>query len=371
MIKKKIIFAIKVVFLLMLLCTDVVFAETDIEKNDIKLKDLSLNTDNDNIIVGENQANVFNIELEGFGEVPAEYITMYARNVNDENQFLHITLIHNNTIMHVRDILTNTPVTNGEYYISDVYINSGLSDIKIVNEASFSKNYKENGYLPLEFDLKFNLIGEKSPVELIDLSLIGFDDKVEYGENLINKFNVGISTTENIESIILYAKNMRDEKQIAYITISNGNMTINSQITKNPLTNGTYYISDVLINSDVPDSLACVRYTKDQSIDGTMPLNFYLEFELEVEKENIEQTDEIVENEIVENTNEILESENINGTNIVKNSILDSELPSPPEGVKELSINSNLVAMIVIGFLMICIVTLVVVKILPRIKKKK
>ena len=369
---KKLIIIVKILILLMLLCTVNVFADTTSDENIIKLKGLSLISNNDTITIGENLTNIFNVELDG-----NNFVTMYARNVNDDNQLIHITLI-NGGVMHVRDMLATVPLTNGMYYISDIFVNPGES-----NYVRYSKDSSIEGALPLEFDLKFNLIGEKPPVELTELSLIGGDNKIEFGEDLIKEFYVGINSSENIELITMYAKNRKDVNQIVHITLTSDAMHVRDVVTKAPLTNGTYYISDVFINPNLPDSSSYVRYSKDKSLEGIIPLDFYLEFELEIIKENediknndeiqenIEKNDEIVENEIIKDTNEILEDENINGMNIDKNTILDSEFPNAPEGVKELTINSRIIDIVVIAVLMICIVILFIVEILPKIRKKK
>ncbi len=358
--KRKIKFIIKMIFLFIMLSTVVVLADTSSEEKNVKLKDLSLIEGYNSTIIGESLTNIFNVEVEGVDYI--DMITMYAKNVEDENQYVHITLVTGG--MHVRDILTRNPVTNGTYYISDVYVNPNLESY-----VRFSKDLSEEGVLPLELDLKFEVVGQKAPVDLTSLSLYSSINPITLGENLTNVFDVGVLSNERVETISMYAKNKRDEKQIIHIVLSSNQMHIRDDITQNPLTTGTYYISDIFVNPETPNSSISVRYSKDKSLDGIIPLDFYLEFDFEIEEDIVEEVplnteEEILEEENIETNNEIDNTEN---TNKVENKITDNKNVEKEAKGK----SSIFIVLAIIFIIFVIIILIVIIKCKKNNKTKK
>lgn len=367
---KRVKIIVKIFILLILLCTINVFADTVSDENTIQLKNLSLISNNDTITIGENLTNIFNVELDG-----NNFVTMYARNVNDDNQLIHITLI-NGGVMHVRDMLTTVPLTNGVYYISDVFINPGES-----NYVRYSKDLSIEGTLPLEFDLKFNLIGEKSPLELTNLSMASHYDTITKGENERLWLDVEIKGDGEVELVTMIVRNIDDYNIRTLLTLEDNTMLNFADIVApTELVDGVYYISDLYINPHREDY---IHYSREVSEDAR-PLEFYVEFKIANNKNVVEEDDDngideneignIVNNEVnneinnevennIENTIENVE-DNIDVNNAEKNN--STEKVENKDGNK---LNENAIAIFVVVFLIIISVLMTII-IMSALKKK-
>ncbi len=367
---KRVKIIVKIFILLILLCTINVFADTVSDENTIQLKNLSLISNNDTITIGENLTNIFNVELDG-----NNFVTMYARNVKDDNQLIHITLITGG-VMHVRDMLTTVPLTNGVYYISDVFINPGES-----NYVRYSKDLSIEGALPLEFDLKFNLIGEKSPLELTNLSMASHYDTITKGENERLWLDVEIKGDGEVELVTMIVRNIDDYNMRTLLTLEDDTMLNFADIvTPTELVDGIYYISDLYINPHREDY---IHYSREVSEDSR-PLDFYVEFKIannengtKEDNDNVideNDTENMVNNEINNEINNEVENnienavdnveDNIDVNNVEKNN--STEKVENKDGNK---LNENVIAIFVVTFLIIISVLMTII-IMSALKKK-
>ena len=374
---KRVKIIVKIFILLILLCTVNVFADTVSDENVIKLKSISLISDNDTITIGENLTNIFNVELDG-----NNFVTMYARNVKDDNQLIHITLI-NGGVMHVRDMLTTVPLTNGVYYISDVFINPGES-----NYVRYSKDLSIDGALPLDVDLKFNLIGEKPLLELTNLSMASHYDTITKGENERLWLDVEIKGDGDVELVTMIVRNIEDYNMRALLSLQEDTMLNFADMgTQTELVDGIYYISDLYINPHREDY---IHYSRDEDEDAR-PLEFYVEFKI-VNNENVTEednngidendTENMVNNEVNNEINNEINNEvnnevenNIENTvdnvedNIDVNDVEKNNSTKKVENKDGNKLKENVIAIFVVAFLIIISVLMTII-IMSALKKK-
>lgn len=374
---KRVKIIVKIFILLILLCTVNVFADTVSNENVIKLKSISLISDNDTITIGENLTNIFNVELDG-----NNFVTMYARNVKDDNQLIHITLI-NGGVMHVRDMLTTVPLTNGVYYISDVFINPGES-----NYVRYSKDLSIDGALPLNVDLKFNLIGEKPLLELTNLSMASHYDTITKGENERLWLDVEIKGDGDVELVTMVVRNIEDYNMRALLSLQEDTMLNFSDMgTQTELVDGIYYISDLYINPHREDY---IHYSRDEDEDAR-PLEFYVEFKIannenvtEEDNNDIDEndTENMVNNEVNNEINNKVNNEvnnevenNIENTvdnvedNIDVNDVEKNNSTKKVENKDGNKLKENVIAIFVVAFLIIISVLMTII-IMSALKKK-
>ena len=370
---KRVKIIVKIFILLILLCTVNVFADTVSDENVIKLKSISLISDNDTITIGENLTNIFNVELDG-----NNFVTMYARNVKDDNQLIHITLI-NGGVMHVRDMLTTVPLTNGVYYISDVFINPGES-----NYVRYSKDLSIDGALPLDVDLKFNLIGEKPLLELTNLSMASHYDTITKGENERLWLDVEIKGDGDVELVTMIVRNIEDYNMRALLSLQEDTMLNFADMgTQTELVDGIYYISDLYINPHREDY---IHYSRDEDEDAR-PLEFYVEFKI-ANNENVTEednngidendTENMVNNEVNNEINNEVNNEvenNIENTvdnvedNIDVNDVEKNNSTKKVENKDGNKLKENVIAIFVVAFLIIISVLMTII-IMSALKKK-
>lgn len=210
--KKKVILLLVLFFIIMLLVTRVVIADTTLEnEKKLKLAALSLASSNNITKIGEDLPNLFHVEMDGEGSaVAVGYFTMWARNVKDENQIVHITVVGD--IMHVRDLVSKSLLTNGTYYISDVFLNPHLPESS--DYIIYSKDLSIENALPLDYYVEFEIIVNENVDNSVDIkepenkhenvdvsNSVDIEEPENKAENIDVNNVVDVEKTENTNNI--------------------------------------------------------------------------------------------------------------------------------------------------------------------------
>ena len=208
------------------------------EKNTISLVNLALNSQENIITKDKNEKLFINVETEGN---KPELMTFIVKNKNDENSKALVSLETEGDSQYLdfSKVWGISSLTDGTYYITDVYINPNKTDY-----IRYSKDENQADALKLKFDIQFEIKNEeeiKTDKILKSIVLSDFtasrNDKI-YVDMELNNFEanqvmLSFSDKKNQKSFVVYLKDLKTKPYFSVpVTTEYGEYELNYVILK-------------------------------------------------------------------------------------------------------------------------------------------
>ena len=208
------------------------------QKNTLELTNLSLGSHYDTITKGKVEKLWLDVEIKGTGNV--NLVTIIVRNKNEYNSSALLTLEQENGLQYIdfSKVWNMSNLVDGDYYISNVYINPNKEDYIV-----YSKDNSDNNAKKLNFDVNFKIANREkettSTTETTVLKSIALlSEKAKQNEKVyvdmqVSDFKVAqamlsFNDTVNGKNFIVYLKDITNKPYFVIPwTTESGNYELN------------------------------------------------------------------------------------------------------------------------------------------------